>query len=230
VSADNPESVAYRRDVAVNVLAAIDVDQYLIDAVRDARPPVAPSLAVEADEATHVPCPDCGDDPKEPQQHADGCRRIGQSAEIQCGPPWQPFPEPTPEQVEAARCTCAYPDDMDPAAHIGCPAHEQVEAASAPEWARGDAANAESDAIEALVHAFAPSASDNYRRRLRVLAGRVLEVGGQQPGVPVEKVREVVAALRRWASQEGRLVTSAYAYKRAADYVADALLPTAPPS
>jgi hypothetical protein len=39
---DAPDAEAYnlvhRRNVAVNVLEAIDVDQYLIDAVRDARP------------------------------------------------------------------------------------------------------------------------------------------------------------------------------------------------
>jgi hypothetical protein len=29
------------------------------------------------------------------------------------------------DEATAARCTCAYPDDVDPAAHVGCPEHEQ---------------------------------------------------------------------------------------------------------
>lgn len=125
--------------------------------------PIPPTEAVEADEAPHVPCPDCSDAPNDPDQHADGCRRRGLGQHLQFGPPWHPFPEPTPEQVEAA---------------------------SAPEWARLDASNAESDAIEALVAEYAEGlAHKDYSAGSLFLsfsrfAGRVLEVGGQQPGVP----------------------------------------------
>lgn len=38
-------------------------------------------------------CPDCGSDPLDRDLHVEGCRRIGQTTEIQCGPPWAPFPE-----------------------------------------------------------------------------------------------------------------------------------------
>jgi hypothetical protein len=71
------------------------------------------------------------------------------------------------------------------------PTPEQVQAASAPEWARLDASNAEQDAIEALVQKAAVerrlwSRWEERTEGLRDLAvAVVLEVGGQQPGVPV---------------------------------------------
>jgi hypothetical protein len=73
------------------------------------------------------------------------------------------------------------------------PTPEQVEAASAPIGG---------DAIDALVQEYAPesfesaNADDIERRKLRAFAARVLEVGGQQPGVPVEKVREAIRLAR----------------------------------
>ena len=47
-------------------------------------------------ETGHVHCPDCGCDPEDHLQHADGCRRIGASVELQCGPPWNPWPGESP--------------------------------------------------------------------------------------------------------------------------------------
>jgi len=63
--------------------------------------PVVPVDGHEVDQAPereedmpgHECCPDCGDDPNDHTSHADGCRRIGTAVEIQCGPPWNPFPE-----------------------------------------------------------------------------------------------------------------------------------------
>lgn len=40
----------------------------------------------------HEHCPDCGCDPNDHEMHAEECRRIGQRADIQCGPPWKPWP------------------------------------------------------------------------------------------------------------------------------------------
>jgi hypothetical protein len=43
-------------------------------------------------EPGHEHCPDCGCDPADHTQHADGCRRVNQPTAIQCGPPWNPWP------------------------------------------------------------------------------------------------------------------------------------------
>lgn len=44
----------------------------------------------------HICCPDCGDDPKNHTQHQPDCRRVGQATELQCGPPWNPWPDDKP--------------------------------------------------------------------------------------------------------------------------------------
>lgn len=44
----------------------------------------------------HICCPDCGDDPEDHTLHKDDCRRVGQGVELQCGPPWNPWPEDEP--------------------------------------------------------------------------------------------------------------------------------------
>lgn len=41
----------------------------------------------------HEHCPDCGCNPADHTEHADGCRRIGTSVALQCGPPWNPWPD-----------------------------------------------------------------------------------------------------------------------------------------
>lgn len=90
-------------------------------------------------------------------------------------------PEPSPVQVEAERCTTCYP----------CVANCLVHGHPAP---------AEDDPIEALVQEAAGELrlfSARQLEALRSLAARVLEVGGQQPGVPAEAVRALAEFLRQ---------------------------------
>lgn len=38
-------------------------------------------------------CPDCDLDPHDQTLHTSACRRVAMGAEIQCGPPWNDWPD-----------------------------------------------------------------------------------------------------------------------------------------
>lgn len=162
------------------------------------------------------------------------------------------LPEPSPVQVEVERCAyCG--DEIDDATGTwrslgdfgGTGTGGLVErfwCADAPDHKHSPLpAPAEDDPIEALARvrvflqtwdkgdqvASCVSHRDGTHRLLYSDLARVLEVGGQQPGVPVEKVRGVADLLR--ALQEKSNDRTQWCYKTAADSVA-ALLPEEPTS
>lgn len=67
-----------------------DQGNYAADTWPSASEPGAVEFAAAEE---HVHCPDCGCDPKDHTMHADGCRRINRIAFLQCGPPWNPWPQ-----------------------------------------------------------------------------------------------------------------------------------------
>jgi hypothetical protein len=73
------------------------------EAIR-ARTETAAEAAAEAECAGLEPgdehCPDCGCDPDNHTLHVDGCRRCCQPVELQCGPPWNPWPGETTSSTE----------------------------------------------------------------------------------------------------------------------------------
>lgn len=98
---EDPEVAALHERMAADSGERHDLDDVIaelgIDVSEEPGPPVdGREVDTPPDDEDHEHCPDCGCDPDDHESHADGCRRIGTSVHLQCGPPWNPWPTDEP--------------------------------------------------------------------------------------------------------------------------------------